>query len=134
MKIRLGADELAYMKLFSTITKTAPVDCFEDGDSLVFLVPAEHMGRAIGKGGKTVKTVSRAFNKNVMVFPYSRDVHVMMKLLFPESSSSEVSDDSVVVSIPSKEKSSIMRNKRYLNIKRMIVKRLYGKGLKFKWS
>ena len=132
MRIRLDSDTLAYMQLFSTITHVSPVDCFDFRGMLVFVVPGEVMGKAIGRGGKTVKMLSKAFGKDVAIFPYSKNVQTMAKLLFPDSEDAE-DGDSIIVSVPSTARSDIMRNKRYLNIKKMIVKRLFGKELMFKW-
>ncbi len=125
---KLDTDSLAVMRLFSTVTRVMPADYFESEGNAVFVVPATEISKAIGKSGANAKNLSKALSKNVMIFGYVDNPSITLKLLFPETEV-EVNEGIALVKA-GRKKGELMRNKRYLNVKKMIVKRLFGLDVK----
>ncbi|QZP37116.1 NusA-like transcription termination signal-binding factor [Halobaculum magnesiiphilum] len=59
MRVEITDEARRYIGTFDELVGVAPTDClvFEDGDRVVFLIPAGEMADAVGPGGKTVERV-----------------------------------------------------------------------------
>jgi N utilization substance protein A len=82
---RIGLEELRFISLFQDITGAMVYRAIEDaeGNRIFYLVDKNDIGKAIGKDGRNVKTLSRILNKNVEVVEYSADLESMVRNLFP---------------------------------------------------
>jgi len=65
MRVTLSDEARRYIALFAEETDVQARDCLVGEERLVFLVPAGEMGQAIGPGGRRVKRVERAVNREV---------------------------------------------------------------------
>lgn len=67
MRVRISDEAREYIATVAEVTGVTPLDCLirEDGDRLVFLVPAAEMGEAIGPDGRTVRLVEAALGADV---------------------------------------------------------------------
>jgi len=73
MSIRLTEEEMRYMSLFERMTDAVVRDCVERDDTVVFVVDAGEMGKAIGKGGANIDRVRRSLDKEVEVVEFSEE-------------------------------------------------------------
>ncbi len=73
MSIRLTEEEMRYMSLFERMTDAVVRDCVERDDTVVFVVDAGEMGKAIGKGGANIDRVRRSLDKEVEVVEFSEN-------------------------------------------------------------
>ena len=82
---RIDLEELRYMSLLQDLTGAmvyrAIVD--SDGNRIFYLVDKGDMGKAIGKDGRVVKTLSKILNKEVEIIEYAQDLETMVRNLFP---------------------------------------------------
>src|SRR3989338_221212 len=84
MKITYTKELLAIMKLFTRVTGALLKDSFEYEGSLYFIVEPGHIGKAIGKGGSTVRELQEKFKKHVRVVEYNSDVtRFVQNLIYP---------------------------------------------------
>ncbi|MHA1771469.1 MAG: NusA-like transcription termination signal-binding factor [Candidatus Thorarchaeota archaeon] len=68
-RVRLSMDDMALIATFERITGVSAVDVIQDdtGNRLIFVVRPRQLGKAIGRGGSTILSVSDAFEKHVDV-------------------------------------------------------------------
>ena len=67
MRVEISDEARGYIATVADLTGVTPLDClvYEGGDRLVFLVPTDEMGEAIGPGGRTVDRVEEALGADV---------------------------------------------------------------------
>ena len=82
---RIDLEELRYLSLFQDLTGAMAYRCISDNESnrVFYLVSKNDLGKAIGKDGKNVKSLSKILNKNIEIVEYSDKVEEMAKNLFP---------------------------------------------------
>ncbi len=68
-RVRLSMEDMALLANFERITGVSAVDVIQDeaGNRLIFVVRPQQLGKAIGKGGAKVRSVSDAFDKHIDV-------------------------------------------------------------------
>ena len=67
MRVEISDEARRYIGAFDDLVGVAPLDCLveDDGDRLVFLLPAGEMSEAIGPGGRTVDRVESELGADV---------------------------------------------------------------------
>ncbi len=124
MAIKLTTDHIRIVGIFERLTGVHVKDCLMDEECVYFLIEPGKMGIAIGKNGNTIKTVSRALGKSVKIFEYADSPEQMIKNLIPNIKSMEFNSNTVIVSIPASEKSTVIgRNGRNIKMIREFMKR-----------
>jgi N utilization substance protein A len=80
----LNEQSLQLMAQFEELTGAGSRDCIVDdqNDRLVFVINPGDMGRAIGKKGSTIKSVSDTLGKRIEVVEYSSDPAQFLKNCF----------------------------------------------------
>jgi N utilization substance protein A len=80
----LNEQSLQLMAQFEELTGAGSRDCIVDdqNDRLIFVINPGDMGRAIGKKGATIKSVSETLGKRVEVVEYSSDPAQFLKNCF----------------------------------------------------
>lgn len=135
MSDRITVDELKYMAVFSEVTGATPIRCIveEESGKLLFLVNKGELGKAIGKGGRNIRTLSELFRRPVEIYEYSDDVAEMTKNLFPGVSILEISvasrGDENLVSMKVKEEDkgrAIGRGGKNVKRASAILTKLFG--------
>jgi len=84
---RIDLEELRYLSLFQDLTGAMAYRCIADneGNRVFYLVNKNDLGKAIGKDGKNVKSLSKILNKNVEIVEYSDKIEEMTKKSFPRN-------------------------------------------------
>lgn len=77
--MKLGSEEIQFMRAFESISKVIPRDCIITPTSLVFLVNGKDMGQAIGKNGQTIKRMKEKLGKNIEVLELASDAEMFVK-------------------------------------------------------
>ena len=129
MKITYTRDLLAIMKMFTRVTGALLKDSFEYENTLYFIVEPGHVGKAIGKGGSTVKELQEKFKKHVRVVEYNPDVAAFVQnLIYPIKVDGVAADNGKIV-IKSSDMSIrgqlIGRNAKNLNMLRQVAARYF---------
>jgi N utilization substance protein A len=83
--IEFTTKTIRLLTLFENITNVGVRDCFENGDTVYYIVEEGKIGLAIGKGGTSIKHVEKVLGKKVKVFEYSSDPIEFIKNLIPMS-------------------------------------------------
>jgi N utilization substance protein A len=81
-EIELSGDDLALFSNFEKITHVMPSDYLSSETIMVFLVPAESLGRAIGKGGSNIEKLKHAFRKRVVIVGDNDDPEGFVRSFF----------------------------------------------------
>ena len=127
--LKLSNEEMQAMALFSRVSGVAPNDVVFLDESVVFLVPPESVGRAVGRGGANVRHLSEKFGKRVNVYAVSEDAEKFVEgLIAPvELTGFEVNDGVAVMCVPPNDKGrAIGRGGEKINRARALVKRRFG--------
>ncbi len=59
------------MNTLDLVSRVSARDCVISGNTVVFMVPEQQMGQAIGKNGSNVKVISERLRKKVELFEYT---------------------------------------------------------------
>lgn len=76
---KLDSTLIGYVTTFENLTHVDVSDTFFDADVLVFLVKSGDAGKAIGRQGAKIKTLSRLLKKRIKVMELSDDVVTFVK-------------------------------------------------------
>ena len=135
MTIKLETNSLRAITAFQKVTGVDVKDCLVTEGCVYFLVGPGRLGRAIGKGGNSIKELRRIFDKPVRIFEYSDSPEGMIKNMIPGASNMEIEEDCIKVFVPAENRSEVIgrggRNikaikeflSRHFRIKRLILKR-----------
>ena len=97
MRIKYSMDEMKFISIFENVTKASFKDCITTDQGLLFIVPPEMMGRAIGKEGSTIKQLERILRKRVKVVAFDPDLPKFIEnLVYPAKIKSIRQEDGVV--------------------------------------
>ncbi len=80
--VELNNDDLKAMATFEQLTGVIPSDMVILESAVVFLVPREDMGKAIGSKGAHITRVRQAFSRQVLVFEDNPDMEQFLRALF----------------------------------------------------
>ena len=86
----IDAEALKLMGLFASVTRTSPLDVLATDDRIVFVVPSEEVGRAVGKGGTHLKLLRERLGKGVDVVGFDPDPAAFVKNIFRPYGAEEV--------------------------------------------
>ncbi|MBN2042507.1 MAG: NusA-like transcription termination signal-binding factor [Candidatus Aenigmarchaeota archaeon] len=124
MGVKLGTEHIRAVGTFEEITGVHVRDCLMDDTCAYFLIEPGKMGLAIGKNGSTIKSVERAMGKTIKIFEYSDNAEGLLRNMIPSIKTLDMSDDSIVITIPSSERSTVIgRNGRNIKAIREFLKR-----------
>ena len=129
MKITYTKELLGVMKLFTRVTGALLKDSFEYEQTLYFVVEPGNIGKAIGKGGATVKELQQKFQKHVRVVEYNQDIATFVQNLIYPLRVESVTADNGKITIKSSDRSVrgqlIGRNAKNLNMLRDVTSRYF---------
>ncbi len=75
---------IGYINLFEKVTRAIVKDCFFVEDILYFVVQPGQLGKALGKGGVTVKRISSLLKKNIRVIEFNPEpTKFVANLIYP---------------------------------------------------
>jgi N utilization substance protein A len=126
----LTTKTIRLLNLFESITNIRVIDCFEDGDTVYYIVEEGKVGLAIGKGGYLIKHVEKLVGKKVKVYEYSSDPAEFVKKLVPVAKEVKVLEEGgqniIEIKIDKKNKGMVIgRNGEKFKILKEILKRIH---------
>ncbi len=134
VRLKLDQDALGLSSLMEKITKALVKDCFQDEDTIYFIVSPGEMGKAIGKGGSNIRRVQQEFHKKVKVVEFNEDPVVFIQHFIYPLSVEEITmeDGFFVVKDPSKKTKSLLIGRESRNLKQLnrAVQRFFSKEVK----
>ncbi|MCS7135174.1 MAG: NusA-like transcription termination signal-binding factor [Candidatus Aenigmarchaeota archaeon] len=131
MKRRLDTNTIRFLNLFENITNVRVVDCFENGNTIYYIVEEGKAGLAVGKKGHSIKYVEKILGKHVKVYEYSSDAQEFIKNLIPVVLDVKIIEENekniAEIKINKKDIGVVMgRNKEKFKILKEILKRLHN--------
>lgn len=131
MTIEFTTKTIRLLTLFENITNVGVKDCFENEDSVYYVVEEGKIGLAIGKGGNSIKHVEKAIGKRVKVYEYSSDPIEFIKNLIPMSKDIKIFEESgkiiAEIKVNKQDRGYIIgRNREKIKIFKEILKRIHN--------
>ena len=127
--MKLDRDAMGMSLVVERIMKVPIKDCFCSNDTAYCIVPAALVGKAVGKGGITIKKVQEKIGKKVRVVPYSEHLQEFIKnFISPLTVQEIVLEDGVVyLRDPYRKTKSLLigREGRNLTLLNRAVKRFF---------
>ncbi len=81
---KYNSDTIRNLQLFTKVTSIQPLDCFEAGNHIIFILPPNSAPKAIGKQGKNIKQIKNSLQKEVKVVEKADSIETLIKnFLFP---------------------------------------------------
>jgi len=75
---------MKFMSMFETITHVQAKDCIIDEQQILFIVPEQQIGKAIGKHGVNVKELERILKKKIKIIEFdSEALNFVRNVIFP---------------------------------------------------
>ncbi len=122
-------DTIQLISAFERMTRSRVRDCLkiegEDGPEIIFIINQGGMGKAIGKGGETIKGAEGAIGCRIRVFEYSDSEAEFVKNLVPLAKSVKVENGKAFIKA-AKRGAVIGRNGSNIKILKQILERNSG--------
>ena len=129
MKITYTKEILELMGLFARATGADVKDCFEHDGVLYFVVAEGNIGKAVGKGGQTVKDLQDRLNKKIRVLEFHSNLVEFIKNIIYPLKADTIEENNGVVVLRSTDRSTrailIGRNAKNLNRVKDAAKRYF---------
>jgi len=122
---------IRYLNLFEKITKVHTQHCFNYNSTIIFLVPKQFMGKALGEEGKNVKKLSSILGKKVKIIILPSGIEdieeFILSIVYPvKFKSLEVKDDCVTISAGMQTRAALIgRNRSKLNEMKEILEQYF---------
>ncbi|MAF34884.1 NusA-like transcription termination signal-binding factor [Candidatus Woesearchaeota archaeon] len=127
----LNEDDLKLMGLFEKRTGAVLKDCIKTGEIIAFIV-LQGLEKAIGPGGKNIKSLEKAMNKRIRVIQWDEDKDQFIKNTFsPYQISNIIEKDGKITLEASDYKTRGMligRNASTLRTNETIIRRYFPIG------
>ncbi|MBU5687989.1 MAG: NusA-like transcription termination signal-binding factor [Candidatus Aenigmarchaeota archaeon] len=128
--IELDTKTIRLLNLFENITNVRVIDCFENGDTVYYIVEEGKAGLAIGKGGSSIKYIEKLVGRHVKVYEYSSDIPEFIKNIVPVAQDVKIFEEDgkniAEIKINKKDKGIVMgRNGEKFKILKEILKRIH---------
>ncbi|HLC70631.1 MAG TPA: NusA-like transcription termination signal-binding factor [Candidatus Nanoarchaeia archaeon] len=134
VRIKLDQETLGLSSIMERRTGALVKDCFQDEDTVYFVVALGELGKAIGKGGANIRAISQELNKKVRVVEFRDQVQEFIKnLMYPLAVEKIVEEDDAFVLQDSSRKTKgllIGRDGKNLKFLNRAVQRFFGKEVK----
>jgi transcription termination/antitermination protein NusA len=96
--IQLDQRMIGFITMFEKISKARVKDCFEEDDTLIFVIKEGDVFKAVGKGGATLRKVSDKLRKKIKVIEFSSDIKKFIhNLLYPGKPEIEIAETKIVI-------------------------------------
>ena len=130
VRVKLDQETLGLSSLMERITLTRVKDCFQDNDTIYFVVAPGDLGKAIGKGGVNVKRVQNELGKRIKVIEYSDDLSRFIRnIIYPLSIEKiTIQENKVLLEDQSKKAKSLLigREGKHLELINRAIQRFFN--------
>ena len=133
-RLKLDQETLGLSSLMEKRTHARIKDCFQDHETIYFVVARGDMGKALGKGAENIKKIQQELGKRVRLIEFNDNVTGFVKnVIFPIKVEEIVENEGVVFIKDSKKKTKsllIGRDGRNLLLIQRAVKRFFNVEIK----
>lgn len=131
--MKLGNAEILYINALSNVCGTNAKSCMIEGDSIIFLVKEDEIGKTIGKHGCNISALSRKLGKKIEVFAFAENAGAFVRKAFPkisfggfEESNSESGKRILLAVLDSENKRALLGEGRKLKRIKDVAKKNYN--------
>lgn len=129
-RLKLDQEDLGLSSLLERLTQVRIKDCFRDDEQIYVVVAPGEFGRAVGKGGETIKRVQRELGKRIRVIEFNENIKEFIRnIIHPLTVEEVVEEDGVIKLKDSSKKTKsllIGRESRNLQLINRAVKRFFN--------
>ena len=133
-RLKLDQEVFGLSALLERITRARVLDCFQDKETLCFVVARGDLGKALGKGGANIKRIQKEFGKRVKVIEHRDRVEDFVKnVIYPIKVEEIVLEEETVMIKDSRKKTKsllIGRDGVNLNLIKRAVSRFFNVDVK----
>ena len=133
-RLKLDQETLGLSSLMEKRTHARIKDCFQDKETIFFVVARGDMGKALGKGAENVKRIQQELDKRVRLIEYRDNVVDFVKsIIYPIKVEEVVEEEGIVFIKDSRKKTKSMligREGKNLVLINRAVKRFFNKEVK----
>jgi NusA-like KH domain protein len=129
----INEQDFTFMKIFERITRVFPKGCFlyNEDKGILFIVPFNSLGKAVGKKALNVKVLEKQLRKKIRIIEYNSDLEKFISnLVYPYKIKSVELKDNGVALIKAADFSNrgfiIGKNASNLKFLKHVVKRFFN--------
>ncbi|VVB76309.1 NusA-like KH domain protein [uncultured archaeon] len=125
--MKLSMDDILLMNALEKVTGVNAKDCLVDGQLVSFLVPADLVGKAIGKAAVNVKSLEQQLKKRIEIVAYSdKPEEVFAKALEVNYVTARKTNDKIIVLLDPASKAKAYKNNSRIKRVRELIQRNFG--------
>jgi transcription termination/antitermination protein NusA len=133
-RVKISQETLGLTTLMERLTGAKVKDCFQNEETLYFVVAAGDLGKAVGRKGSNIKTISKEFGKKIKIIEYSDSLVKFIKNVIYPLKVAEINheESNVIIRDSSKKTKSLLigRGGKNLNLLNRAVKRFFSVEVK----
>ena len=134
VRLKLDPDAIGLSTILEKISRVPVKDCFQDDETIYFVVPPGMVGKAIGKGAVNIKKVQARLNKKIKIVEFNDNCLMFVKkLIYPLKIETVVEEDGAIFIKDSNKKTKsllIGRGGKNLKLLNRAVQRFFSKEVK----
>ena len=129
-RLKLDTDSLGLGAIMERITRARVKDCFKEDDIIYFIVASGELGKAVGKGGSSIRKVQEELGKKIKVIEFRNNLAAFVKnVIFPLKVEEIIEEEGIVkIKERSKKTKSLLigRDGKNLKLINRAVKRFFN--------
>ena len=134
VRLKLDPDTIGLSSILENISRVPVKDCFQDEDTIYYIVPPGMVGKALGKGAINIKKVQARLNKKIKIVEYNNNcIMFVKKLIYPLQAETVAEEDGAIFIKDSNKKTKsllIGRGGKNLKLLNRAVQRFFSKEVK----
>ncbi len=134
VRVKLDQETGGWSSLMERISGARVKDCFQDEDTVYFIVAPTEIGKAIGKGGVNIKRVQQELNKKIKVVEFREQMQDFLRnLMYPAAVEEILEEEGAIILRDRSAKTKgllIGRNGKNLKFINRAVQRFFNKEVK----
>jgi transcription termination/antitermination protein NusA len=129
-RLKLDTDILGLGAVMEKITRARVKDCFKEDETIYFIVGSGELGKAVGKGGASIKKVQEELGKKIKVIEFRSNLSDFVRnVIFPHKVEKVIEEEGIVKIKESNKKTKsllIGRDGKNLKLINRAVKRFFN--------
>ena len=129
-RLKLDTDSLGLGAIMERITRARVKDCFKEDDIFYFIVASGELGKAVGKGGSSIRKVQEELGKKIKVIEFRNNLATFVRnVIFPLKVEEIIEEEGIVkIKERSKKTKSLLigRDGKNLKLINRAVKRFFN--------
>lgn len=134
VRVKLDQETAGWSSLMERISGATVKDCFQDEDTIYFIVAPGDVGKAIGKGGMNIRRVQDELHKKIRVVEFREQMRDFIRnVIYPAAVEEIVEEEGAIILKDRSAKTKgllIGRNGKNLKFINRAVQRFFNKEVR----